>query len=80
MVAGSSAAAVVGAVARGGVAALSSTAVVRCGEALDDAVAGQHTSVDGEVAADHKGTHGGVFLSEHVGLIGQIRLVFAAVD
>lgn len=44
-------------------AALSSATALRCGgETLDNAVAGQHASVDGEVAADHEGTHGGVFL------------------
>lgn len=57
------AAAVVRAVSRGGVAALSSATALCWGrEALDNAIAGQHASVDGEVSADHKGTHGGIFL------------------
>lgn len=77
----SASAAVVGAVARGGVAALSSTAALRRGrEALDDAVAGQHAAVDGEVLAHHEGAHGGVLLGEYVRFVRQVGLVFAAVD
>jgi hypothetical protein len=32
------------------------------GQALDDAIAGQHAPIDREVPADHKGTHGCVLL------------------
>lgn len=32
-------------------------------EALDDAIAGKHASVDGKVPAHHEGSHGGVLLS-----------------
>lgn len=61
--------------------ALSAAAAVRGSrETLDDAVAGKHASVDREVAADHEGAHGGVFLGQDVGLVGQIGLVLAAVD
>jgi len=35
-------------------------------QTLKDAVAGQHAPIDGEVAAHHKGTHGGVLLGQHV--------------
>lgn len=49
-------------------------------KALDNAVAGEHAAVDGEVAADHEGTHGGILLGQSIGLVGQVGLVFAAVD
>lgn len=48
-------------------------------EALDDAVAGQHPTIDGKVAAHHKGPHGGVLLGQTVGRVGQISLVFPTV-
>lgn len=47
---------------------------------LNDAIAGQHATVHGEVAAHHEGTHGGVFLGQRVGLIREIRLILASVD
>lgn len=50
------------------------------GHALNDAVASQHAAVDGEVAADHKGTHGGVLLGEVARLVEIVGLVLAAVD
>lgn len=59
---------------------LAAAASVLSRQALDDAVAGQHASVDREVATDHKGTHGSVLLSKNVRLVGEIRLVLAAVD
>jgi len=62
------------------VTTLAAAARVLSRQALDDAVAGQHASVDREVATDHKGTHGGVLLSKNVRLVGEIRLVLAAVD
>ena len=69
---------------RGGVGAVAAAAVLPArlvgGEALDDAVARQHAAVDAEVAADHEGAHGRVLLRQHVRLVGQIRLVLAAVD
>lgn len=61
--------------------ALAATAAIRGSrETLDDAVAGKHASVDREVAADHKSAHGGVFLGQNVGLVGQVGLILAAVD
>lgn len=59
---------------------LAAAARVLSRQALDDAVAGQHASVDRKVATDHKGTHGSVLLSKNVRLVGEIRLVLAAVD
>jgi hypothetical protein len=47
---------------------------------LDDAVARQHTSVDGKVAAHHEGTHRRVLLRQAVGFVGEIGLVLPAVD
>jgi hypothetical protein len=49
-------------------------------QALDNPVAGKHASVDGEVPADHKGTHGCVFLGQRLGLVGKIRLVLPPID
>ncbi len=51
-----------------------------CRQALDDAVAGQHAPIDGEVPADHKGTHGGILLGQAIRFVCQICLVLAAVD
>lgn len=35
-------------------------------QTLEHTVAGQHAPIDGEVAAHHEGTHGGVLLGQHV--------------
>lgn len=68
-------------VSRRGVAALAATARIGgSGQSLDDAVPGEHAAVDGEVAADHEGAHGGVFLGQDVRLVGEVRLILAAVD
>ena len=47
---------------------------------LDDAIACQHTSIDREIAAHHEGAHGSILLSQTIGLVCEIRLVFPAVD
>lgn len=62
------------------VAALASPAGVICRQALDDAIAGEHAAIDGKVAANHKGTHGCVFLGQAAGLVCEIRLILAAID
>lgn len=49
-------------------------------EPLDDAVAREHAAVDGKVAADHEGAHGGILLGQRVGLIGEVCLVLSSVD
>ena len=41
---------------------------------------GIHTVVDGEVAADEIGAHGGVFAGQGLGLVDYVGLVFAVVD
>lgn len=51
-----------------------------CGQALDDAVPGQHASIDGEVATDHESTHGSILLGQRVRLVRIVRLVLATVD
>lgn len=48
---------------------------VVCRQSLDDSVAGQHSSIDREVSADHERTHGRVFLGESVGFIWDVCLV-----
>jgi hypothetical protein len=49
-------------------------------QALDDAVAGKHASIDREVSADHKSTHGCILLGQAAGFVCKIRLVLAAID
>lgn len=49
-------------------------------QSLDNAIAGEHTPIDGEVTADHESPHRCVFLSQSIGFIGKIRLVFPAID
>lgn len=69
------------AVPRRGMAALAAT--VRVGssrQALHDSVAGKHASVHREISADHKGTHGGVFLGQNIRLVREICLVLSAID
>ena len=79
MISGAAAVAIA-ATTRRGVAALAATAGVDGSrEPLDDAVAGEHAAVDGEVPADHKGTHGGVFLRQDIGLVCKVRLVLTPV-
>lgn len=51
-----------------------------CGQALNDAVTGQHAAIDGEVAAHHEGSHGRVLLRQRVRGVGQVRLVLPPVD
>lgn len=73
-------AAVVPITARGRVAALAAAGFdVRDGQPLNDAVAGEHPTVDREVAAHHKGTHGGVLLRQEIRFVREIRLVLPAV-
>jgi hypothetical protein len=72
--------------AGGGVAGLAVTTrgggggIVGGREALDNAIAGQHTTVDREVATHHEGAHGRVLLGQEVRLVRQVCLVFASVD
>lgn len=47
---------------------------------LNNPVAGKHTTIDREVAADHEGTHGGVLLGQRVGFVSEIRLILSSVD
>lgn len=62
-------------------AALSTTAAaVGRRQALHNAVAGEHASIDREVTAHHKGTHSSILLGQQVGLICQVCLVLSAVD
>jgi hypothetical protein len=49
-------------------------------QTLDDPVAGEHAPVDGEVPADHKGTHGCILLGQGPGFVCKIRLVLAPID
>lgn len=79
MVPGPSAVAVTAAPGRRVVAPLG-TLRLRDWQALDDAVAGQHAAIHGEVAAHHEGAHGGVLLGQDIRFVRQVRLVFAAVD
>jgi hypothetical protein len=55
-------------------------AAVGCRQALDDAIACEHATIDGKVPAHHKGTHSRVFLSQDVGFVCKIRLILAPVD
>jgi hypothetical protein len=50
------------------------------GKALNNAVTGQHASIDREVTAHHESTHGGVLLSQNVRFVCEIRLIFSAID
>lgn len=49
-------------------------------QALDDSVAGQHATIDGEVAAHHESTHGRVLLGQATGFVREIRLVLTPID
>lgn len=49
-------------------------------ESLDDAIASEHAAVDRKVAADHKGAHSSILLSQHVGLVCQVGLILASID
>lgn len=64
----------------GAVATLPAAAGIRGRQTLDNAVTGKHATVDGEVAANHEGTHGGIFLSQEIRFVGKVRLVLAAID
>lgn len=78
VVPGSSAVTITAAAGRG----LTTLAALGLGgwQPLYNAVAGEHTTIDGEVAADHKGAHGGVFLGQDIRFVGEVGLVLAAVD
>jgi hypothetical protein len=49
-------------------------------QSLNNTIACQHTSVHGKVPAHHKRTHSRVLLSQAVGLVGEIGLIFSAID
>lgn len=49
-------------------------------QALDDTIAGKHAAIDREVPADHKGTHGCVFLGQGASFVCEICLVLAPID
>lgn len=51
-----------------------------CRESLDHTIASEHTSVDGEVAANHESSHGSVLLSQSIRLVGLIGLVLPTID
>lgn len=53
---------------------------LRCRESLDHTIASEHTSVDGEVAANHESSHGSVLLSQPIRLVGLIGLVLPTID
>lgn len=50
------------------------------GKPLDDAVAGQHATIDAEVPAYHKGTHGRILTSQLIRFVSQVGLVLAPID
>ena len=47
---------------------------------LNDAVAGQHAAIDGELPAHHEGSHSSILLSQDIRFVGKVRLVLAAID
>jgi hypothetical protein len=49
-------------------------------QSLDNTIACQHTSVHGKIAAHHEGTHCSILLSQAIGFVGEICLVFPTVD
>lgn len=49
-------------------------------QSLDNAVACQHTSVDRKIPAHHERSHCRVLLGQPIGFVGEIGLVFSAVD
>lgn len=58
---------------------MSPTALVRR-QTLNDTITCQHSSVDGEVAANHEGAHCCVLLSQTVRLVCEIGLVLPAIN
>lgn len=53
---------------------------LRCRKPLDHTIASEHTSVDGEVAANHESSHGSVLLSQPIRPVGLIGLVLPTID
>ncbi len=49
-------------------------------ETLDDAIAGKHAPIDGEVPADHEGSHRGVLLGQGIRFVRNVCLIFPAID
>ena len=47
---------------------------------LDDAIASEHASIDGEVPAYHEGPHGSVLLGQGVRFVRNVRLVLPSID
>lgn len=58
---------------------VSATALIRR-QSLNNAIASQHTSVDGKVAAHHKRPHRSILLSQPIGFVGEIGLIFPTID
>lgn len=51
-----------------------------CRQPLDNAIAGQHATIDAEVPAHHEGTHGRVLACQLIRFVRQVGLVLAPVD
>lgn len=49
-------------------------------ESLDDSVAGEHATIDGEVAANHESPHSGILLRQLIRSVRLISLIFPAID
>jgi len=59
--------------------AMSATTLIR-GKALNHTIASQHTSIHREVSAHHERPHSRILLSQPIGLVCQVRLVFPTID
>ena len=59
--------------------ALSTALRLSSREALDNAIAGKHSTIDGKVAANHEGSHGCILLSQNVRFVGKIGLVLSTI-
>ncbi len=49
-------------------------------QSLNNAIACQHTSIDGKVSAHHKRPHRCILLSQSIGFVREIRLVLSSID
>jgi hypothetical protein len=57
-----------------------SASTVTSRQSLNDTIPREHSTINREVLAHHKGTHGCVLLSQPVGFVCKICLVFSTVD
>ena len=58
---------------------VSATVLIRR-QSLDNAIACQHTSIDRKVAAHHECPHCCILLSQPIGFVREIGLIFSAVN